>query len=90
MITSGENIVSKARHPRVHSTSISRATRPCRCEGCLVVPARGRGGMSAPIVAPPPDVATIIEKTASFVARNGPEFEERIKKEQNSVKFSFL
>ena len=41
-------------------------------------------------VAPPAELATIIDKTASFVARNGPEFEQRIKKEQNNVKFSFL
>ena len=34
--------------------------------------------------------AAIIDKTASFVARNGPEFETRIKNEQNNVKFSFL
>ena len=34
---------------------------------------------------------TIIDKTASFVARNGPEFESRIlKNEQNNTKFSFL
>ena len=33
----------------------------------------------------------IIDKTATFVARNGPEFEARIlKNEQNNTKFSFL
>ena len=44
----------------------------------------------ADIVTPPPDIVTIIDKTAAFVARNGPEFETRIKNEQSSAKFSFL
>ena len=39
---------------------------------------------------PPADIAVIIDKTATFVARNGPEFENRIRAEQNSAKFSFL
>lgn len=33
----------------------------------------------------------IVDKTASFVARNGPEFESRIRKnEMNNSKFNFL
>ena len=40
---------------------------------------------------PPADLKTIIDKTATFVARNGPEFETRIKNEQAATaKFSFL
>ena len=36
-------------------------------------------------------VADIVDKTASFVARNGPEFETRIRQnEQNNPKFNFL
>lgn len=30
------------------------------------------------ILQPPPDIKSIIDKTAQFVARNGPEFENRI------------
>lgn len=30
------------------------------------------------ILQPPPDIKSIIDKTAQFVARNGPEFEQRI------------
>lgn len=30
------------------------------------------------IILPPPDIRVIIEKTATFVAKNGPEFERRI------------
>lgn len=46
--------------------------------------------MNAPII-PPPDLRNIIDKTASFVARNGPEFEARIQQnEQNNPKFNFL
>lgn len=45
---------------------------------------------SAPL-APPADLKGIIDKTAQFVARNGPEFESRIlKNEANNAKFSFL
>ncbi|KAG9771236.1 hypothetical protein KCU88_g6408, partial [Aureobasidium melanogenum] len=43
------------------------------------------------IVLPPKDIRAIIEKTAGYVARNGPVFEDRIRdKEQSNPKFSFL
>ncbi|OJD28580.1 hypothetical protein ACJ73_00021 [Blastomyces percursus] len=43
------------------------------------------------IVLPPKDIRTIIEKTAGFVARNGPVFEDRVReKERSNPKFSFL
>ena len=43
------------------------------------------------VVLPPKDIRTIIEKTAGYVARNGPVFEGRIRdKEQSNPKFSFL
>ncbi|KAI0212588.1 Splicing factor 3A subunit 1 [Lamellibrachia satsuma] len=43
------------------------------------------------IIYPPPEVRNIVDKTASFVARNGPEFESRIRQnELNNPKFNFL
>ncbi|KAL1959592.1 hypothetical protein VTO42DRAFT_1627 [Malbranchea cinnamomea] len=43
------------------------------------------------IVLPPKDIRSIIEKTAGFVARNGPVFEDRVReKERTNPKFSFL
>merc|ERR1719419_882765 len=43
------------------------------------------------IIYPPPEVRNIVDKTASFVARNGPEFESRIRQnEANNTKFNFL
>lgn len=43
------------------------------------------------IIIPPPDIRAIVDKTASFVARNGPEFEKRILgSEKNNAKFNFL
>eukprot|EP00965_Chrysotila_dentata_P184373 6086768-Pleurochrysis_carterae.AAC.2 len=52
------------------------------------------GGSESGVAAtlqPPAELKGIIDKTAQFVARNGPEFESRIlKNEQNNVKFSFL
>jgi len=43
------------------------------------------------IIYPPPEVRNIVDKTASFVARNGPEFENRIRQnEVSNPKFNFL
>lgn len=43
------------------------------------------------IIYPPPEVRSIVDKTATFVARNGPEFEEKIRgNEINNTKFNFL
>lgn len=43
------------------------------------------------IIYPPPEVRNIVDKTASFVFRNGPEFEEKIRQnELNNAKFNFL
>ena len=49
------------------------------------------GGPVVNIILPPPEVRNIVNKTASFVARNGPEFEQRIKQNEiNNAKFNFL
>ncbi|EGF77967.1 hypothetical protein BATDEDRAFT_35836 [Batrachochytrium dendrobatidis JAM81] len=43
------------------------------------------------LIYPPPEIRNIVDKTADFVARNGPQFEERIQaKEQSNPKFSFM
>ena len=43
------------------------------------------------IIHPPPDIRTIVDKTAQFVAKNGPEFEKRIiANNTGNVKFNFL
>lgn len=43
------------------------------------------------IIYPPPELRNIVDKTASFVARNGPEFEARIRQNEiNNTKFNFL
>ncbi|CAF0750721.1 unnamed protein product [Didymodactylos carnosus] len=43
------------------------------------------------IIYPPPEVRNIVDKTASFVARNGPGFEKKVKDaEQQNSKFNFL
>jgi len=49
-------------------------------------------GDNAPtIIYPPPEVRNIVDKTAGFVARNGIEFEQRIKQNEiNNPKFNFL
>ena len=46
---------------------------------------------SLDFILPPPDARGIVDKTAEFVAKNGPEFEAKIKEKQGAdVKFSFL
>ncbi|CAG8440518.1 3456_t:CDS:10 [Ambispora gerdemannii] len=43
------------------------------------------------IIYPPPDIRNIVDRTAVFVARNGVQFEERIREnEKHNAKFSFL
>eukprot|EP00962_Isochrysis_galbana_P022075 scaffold6553_cov126-Isochrysis_galbana.AAC.3 len=62
--------------------------------GILQPPADLRGAEPpcvASLAVPRPPVSEIINKTAQFVARNGPEFESRIlKNEQANLKFAFL
>ena len=43
-----------------------------------------------PIIHPPPEVKNIVDKTAGFVARNGVEFETRIKQVNLSGKKTLL
>lgn len=43
------------------------------------------------IIYPPPDIRNIVDKTAPFVAKNGPEFEKRIiANNEGNAKFNFL
>eukprot|EP00933_Yihiella_yeosuensis_P030521 TRINITY_DN24163_c0_g1_i1.p1 TRINITY_DN24163_c0_g1~~TRINITY_DN24163_c0_g1_i1.p1 ORF type:complete len:699 (-),score=262.40 TRINITY_DN24163_c0_g1_i1:188-2284(-) len=42
------------------------------------------------LIFPPPDIRGVIDKTAQFVAKCGPEFEQRVLREQNHTKFAFL
>merc|ERR1712100_489514 len=42
------------------------------------------------IIYPPPDIRGVVDKTAQFVAKCGPEFEQRVLREQNNAKFAFL
>lgn len=43
------------------------------------------------IIHPPPDIKSIIDKTASFVAKNGQDFEKRVMaNNHNNMKFNFL
>mmetsp|Transcript_1763 Transcript_1763/g.3934 ORF Transcript_1763/g.3934 Transcript_1763/m.3934 type:complete len:697 (+) Transcript_1763:132-2222(+) len=42
------------------------------------------------IIYPPADIRGVIDKTAQFVAKCGPDFEQRVLSEQNHAKFAFL
>uniref|UniRef100_A0A1L8DHC8 Splicing factor 3A subunit 1 n=1 Tax=Nyssomyia neivai TaxID=330878 RepID=A0A1L8DHC8_9DIPT len=58
------------------------------------VPKEENKTLSGPVIGiiyPPPEVRNIVDKTASFVARNGPEFEARIRQNEiGNPKFNFL
>ncbi|CAK8680307.1 splicing factor 3A subunit 1-like [Clavelina lepadiformis] len=65
-----------------------------RVSGDAPEPAPEETQSSKPIIGiiyPPPEVRNIVDKTASFVGRNGPEFEARIRQNEiNNAKFNFL
>jgi splicing factor 3A subunit 1 len=43
------------------------------------------------VIIPPPEIKTVVDKTASYVAKNGQSFESMIMKvEANNPKFNFL
>jgi len=48
------------------------------------------GNAGVGLIYPPPDIRGVIDKTAQFVAKCGPEFEQRVLREQNHTKFAFL
>ena len=50
-----------------------------------MAPIQADDGQIVGIIYPPPEVRNIVDKTASFVARNGPEFEQRIKQNEAQV-----
>jgi len=54
------------------------------------MPEEGDGNAGIGLIYPPPDIRGVIDKTAQFVAKCGPEFEQRVLREQNHTKFAFL
>lgn len=61
-----------------------------KAANATAAPGRGPTINPSSIVFPPPDLRGIIEKTAQFVAKNGVEFEQRVRREQNNQRFAFL
>jgi len=48
------------------------------------------GGKISGFIRPPPGIREVVEKTAAFVARGGPEFETKIRASDTTGKFNFL
>merc|ERR1712107_620641 len=59
-----------------------------RLKGAMPEEEQGNAGVG--LISPPPDIRGVIDKTAQFVAKCGPEFEQRVLREQNHTKFAFL
>jgi splicing factor 3A subunit 1 len=54
------------------------------------MPEEAEGNAGVGLILPPPDIRGVIDKTAQFVGKCGPEFEQRVLREQNHTKFAFL
>ena len=54
--------------------------------------AKAKQGKVTGIIVPPPEIRAVADKTASFVARNGKSFEQRIlaSEEGKTAKFNFM
>lgn len=80
--------------PIMHTLPKGADEAGIRIQGDAPEPVEPEPAASKPIIGiiyPPPEVRNIVDKTASFVARNGPEFEARIRQnEANNSKFNFL
>ena len=52
----------------------------------------GKGNKIVGVIIPPPDIRSVVDKTAQFVARNGKSFESRIQgsSEGQTAKFNFM
>tara|TARA_B100000795_G_scaffold40437_1_gene26566 strand:+ start:89 stop:286 length:198 start_codon:yes stop_codon:yes gene_type:complete len=57
--------------------SLSLALVPGQTAQTVVVPSGAPATVNG-VLQPPPDIKSVVDKTAQFVARNGPEFEQRI------------
>ena len=90
---------SLARTLSLRRAAAAMAPRPVRRLALAVDPGAGPPAPAPSLASsdgplqPPPDIKNIVDNTAQFVARNGPEFEQRIlsdnEKKQNP-KFAFL
>ncbi|KAG9096369.1 hypothetical protein FS749_008645 [Ceratobasidium sp. UAMH 11750] len=74
--------------------AVASATRANALQGVEQdLPKTGASKFATGMIYPPPDIRTIIDRTAAFVARsaNPPQFEDKIRESQrNEPKFSFL
>ncbi|CAE6520816.1 unnamed protein product [Rhizoctonia solani] len=73
--------------------AVASASQQNISQGDLNLPKTGAAKFATGMIYPPPDIRTIIDRTAAFVARsaNPVQFEEKIRESQrNEPKFSFL
>ena len=86
-----QNVFQNYYSPFGRSCDLSFCTSRFNCETKMPPVSLEDGGKVVGIIYPPPEVRNIVDKTASFVAKNGPEFEQRIKQNEiNNPKFNFL
>lgn len=85
------NLQNLAIVPSTAAPSASAATKknePKAKPAPVLVPTQTK---NIGIIHPPPDIRSIVDKTATFVARNGPDFERKIlATNRGNAKFNFL
>merc|ERR1719353_756782 len=72
------------------AASLIWAVRDSSWGKIFAMPEETEGNAGVGLIYPPPDIRGVIDKTAQFVGKCGPEFEQRVLREQNHTKFAFL
>merc|ERR1719353_1444996 len=72
------------------AASLIWAVRDSSWGKIFAMPEETEGNAGVGLILPPPDIRGVIDKTAQFVGKCGPEFEQRVLREQNHTKFAFL
>lgn len=89
IFSSSENVIFSRKHASMPPVSLEEAAPAAAAQAAGQKPPPQQQPVG--IIYPPPEVRNIVDKTAAFVARNGLEFEQRIKQnEVNNPKFNFL
>ena len=87
----GESVCQPgAASPSLSSKSIYPLPAPPKTQAVASSSGGVKSAAEPATIPPPPDIRKVIDKTAQYVAKEGPGFEQRILQEQGHAKFPFL